>query len=84
MSDTAAHTELDTESFVPWREFLASRYASSLALVCLAVWLHAADSLIVATMLPSMVSDIGGASLIGWSISLYEIGIDCPPARPAH
>lgn len=74
MSDTVAQTELDTESFVPWSEFLASRYASSLALVCLAVWLHAADSLIVATMLPSMVADVGGASLIGWSISLYEIG----------
>jgi MFS family permease len=39
----------------------------------LAVWLHAADALIVATMLPSIVGDIGGAGLVGWSVSLYEI-----------
>jgi len=64
----------DTETFVPWREFLGSPYAPSLALVCLAVWLHAAESLIVATMLPSIVAEIGGAELVGWSISLYEMG----------
>lgn len=64
----------DTETFVSWREFVGSPYAASLALVCLAVWLHAADSLIVATMLPSIVSEIGGAALVGWSVSLYEIG----------
>ncbi len=63
----------NTDSFVPWREFLTSAYAPSLALVCLAVWLHAADGLIVATMLPSIVSEVGGAGLIGWSVSLYEI-----------
>lgn len=66
-------SEFDTDSFVSWREFLTSAYAPSLALVCLAVWLHAADSLIVATMLPSIVADVGGAALVGWSVSLYEI-----------
>ena len=62
-----------SDNFVSWREFLTSAYAPSLALVCLAVWLHAADGLIVATMLPSIVSDVGGAALVGWSVSLYEI-----------
>ncbi len=61
------------DSFVSWREFLTSAYVPSLALVCLAVWLHAADGLIVATMLPSIVSEVGGAALVGWSVSLYEI-----------
>src|SRR5690606_5910204 len=74
MADTGADAEKDTETFVSWREFLGSPYAASLALVCLAVWLHAADSLIVATMLPSLVAEIGGAALGGWSVSLYEIG----------
>ncbi len=64
---------IDADSFVSWREFLTSSCASSLALVCLAVWLHAADGLIVATMLPSIVPDVGGAALVGWSVSLYEI-----------
>ncbi|MHB2267014.1 MFS transporter [Aliihoeflea sp. PC F10.4] len=74
MADTGAETEKDAETFVSWREFLGSPYAASLSLVCLAVWLHAADSLIVATMLPSIVDEIGGAALVGWSVSLYEIG----------
>ncbi len=68
-----APAETDTETFVSWREFLGSPHARSLALVSLAVWLHAADSLIVATMLPSIVATIGGAALVGWSVSLYEI-----------
>ncbi len=69
-----ARGNADAETFVSWREFLGSPYAPSLALVCMAVWLHAADSLIVATMLPAIVSDISGAALIGWSVSLYETG----------
>lgn len=74
MANTGSDPEKDTETFVSWSEFLASPYAPSLALVCLAVWLHAADSLIVATMLPSIVAEIGGAALVGWAVSLYEIG----------
>ena len=74
MADIGAEAGQDTETFVSWREFLASPYAASLALVCTAVWLHAADSLIVATMLPSIVAGIGGVALVGWSVSLYEIG----------
>ncbi|MCV0396049.1 MAG: MFS transporter [Rhizobiaceae bacterium] len=74
MLDTGTGARMDTETFVSWREFRGSPYAASLALVCLAVWLHAADSLIVATMLPSIVAEIGGAALVGWSVSLYEIG----------
>ncbi|MFQ6550097.1 MFS transporter [Aestuariibius sp. 2305UL40-4] len=64
----------EAETFVSWREFLGSPHAASLALVCLAVWLHAADSLMVATMLPAIVAEVGGAALVGWSVSLYEIG----------
>lgn len=74
MADTGSDAENDAETFVSWAEFLGSPYAVSLALVCLSVWLHAADSLIVATMLPSIVAEIGGAALVGWSVSLYEIG----------
>jgi MFS family permease len=74
MASTGAGAAKATETFVSWREFLGSPYAASLALVCLAVWLHAADGLIVATMLPSIVAETGGAALVGWSVSLYEIG----------
>jgi MFS family permease len=73
MSDSQRAPNLEDDEFVSWKEFLSSSHTSSLALVCLAVWLHAADSLIVATMLPSIVADVGGAGLVGWSVSLYEI-----------
>lgn len=73
MAQTNPPPNAPTEAFVPWREFLGGSHTSALALVCLAVWLHAADALIVATMLPSIVAEIGGAGLVGWSVSLYEI-----------
>ncbi|WP_170317638.1 MFS transporter [Paroceanicella profunda] len=57
-----------------WRELLTPRYAPSLLLVCLGVWLHAADSLLVSTMMPSIVADIGGTRLISWTSALYEVG----------
>lgn len=57
-----------------WRDILTPRYVMPLALVCLSVWLHAADSLLVATMMPAMVAEIGGANLISWTVALYEIG----------
>ena len=59
---------------VSWGEILNVAYGPSLAVVCLGVWLHAADSLLVATMLPAIVAEIGGEALVAWTIALYEIG----------
>ncbi len=61
-------------SSVPWSEILTRTQAPALALVCLGVWLHAADGLIVATMLPAIVAEIGGGALVAWTVALYEIG----------
>ena len=71
MADTNHDPDFKKDTFVSWREFLGSAYTPALALVCLRCWLHAADSLIVATMLPSIVAEIDGAGLVGWSVSLY-------------
>ena len=57
-----------------WREIVKAEHRGALILVCTGVWLHAADSLVVATMMPSIVAQIGGTHLIHWSIALYEIG----------
>lgn len=59
---------------VAWREIVAPQYAVYLAVACLGVWLHAADELIVATISPAMVAEIGGAELIAWNLAIYEIG----------
>jgi MFS family permease len=40
-------------------------------LLCLGVWLYAADSLLVATTMPEAVQQIGGLDFINWTVSLY-------------
>lgn len=57
-----------------WRELRGAGTLACLVLVCFGVWLHAADGLLVATMMPRIIGDIGGARLVSWTISLYEIG----------
>jgi MFS family permease len=58
----------------PWRELLASGTLGRFVLLCLGVWLHAADSLVTATILPAIVDEIGGVAYVAWTISLYQIG----------
>jgi MFS family permease len=53
-----------------WRSGLFGRFV----LLCLGVWLHAADSLVTATILPAILNDMGGVAYVGWTIALYQIG----------
>ena len=57
-----------------WRALAHSELFGRLALLCFGVWLHAADGLMVATIIPAIIADIGGATLIAWTFALYEIG----------
>lgn len=43
-------------------------------LICLAVWLNAADSLIAATIMPSVGRSLAGYAYFGWAISGYLMG----------
>ena len=45
-----------------------------LAVLCLGVWLHAANSMLTATTLPSAVREFGGGHLISWAFTLYLLG----------
>jgi len=74
MSVTPPRDHLVKEAPVPWSAILNRQYAPLVTLVSLGVWLHAADTLLVSTMMPAIVSDIGGAGLVSWTITLYEIG----------
>lgn len=38
------------------------------------VWLHAVDTLVTATLAPSIVDELGGVAYINWTIALYEVG----------
>ena len=57
-----------------WRDLLARRHLPQLLVLCLAIWLHAANSMLTATTLPGAVDDIGGLRLISWAFALYLMG----------
>ena len=59
---------------VRWREILKRRYLPQLLTLCLAIWLHAANSMLTATTMPEAVEDIGGLRLISWAFALYLMG----------
>ena len=57
-----------------WREVVAIRHLPLLFMMCLAIWLHAANTLLAATTLPEAVGDIGGLRFISWAFALYLMG----------
>jgi MFS family permease len=59
---------------VGWRELWATGLLGRFMLLCLGVWLHAADMLVTATTTPSIVDEIGGVAYVSWMISLYQVG----------
>jgi MFS family permease len=59
---------------VTWKVLLAKPYGSKIATLVLAVWLHAANSMLTATTMPSAVDEIGGLNLISWTFALYLMG----------
>ena len=59
------------EKSVGWSDLLNGEYASKVAMLVLAVWLHASNSLLTATTMPSAAAEIGGISLLHWTFSLY-------------
>ncbi|HJV40847.1 MFS transporter [Caulobacter sp.] len=48
--------------------------APRFALLCLGIWLNAADTLVTATIMPSVARDIGGYAYFGWSVAAYLTG----------
>ncbi len=51
----------------PWAELRSAKYAPLLALMCLGIWLNAADTLVTVTIMPSVARDIGGYEWFGWT-----------------
>ena len=63
-------TQLVEES-VGWSDLLNGEYASKVAMLVLAVWLHASNSMLTATTMPSAAAEIGGINLLHRTFSLY-------------
>ncbi len=58
----------------PWVELRSTRYAPLLALMCLGIWLNAADTLVTVTIMPSVARAIGGYEWFGWTVAAYLVG----------
>jgi MFS family permease len=54
-----------------WRMLLAPRLALTLSVLLGGVLLHSMNVLITATLLPSIVADLGGANLISWPTTAF-------------
>ena len=57
-----------------WSALLKSGNLTRISILCLGIWLHAANSMLVATTLPSAVNEFGGAHLVSWAFTLYLLG----------
>jgi len=57
--------------FPGWRALLAPERIPSLAVLLGGVLLHSMNVLLVATVLPSIVAEVGGASLMSWPTTAY-------------
>ena len=54
-----------------WREIMAEGRTPRLVLIWLAVWLFAADSLVTATIMPSVGHALGGVEFFSWATAGY-------------
>ncbi|MBT5795141.1 MAG: MFS transporter, partial [Deltaproteobacteria bacterium] len=66
-------TEAKTQH-VPWSTLTKEGHLSRVLLLCFGVWLYAADSTLVATVMPVAVEDIGGLPYLSWTYTLYQLG----------
>lgn len=57
-----------------WGDLLAAGRLPRFALICLGVWLNAADALVTATIMPSVGLDLGGYGYFSWSVAGFLVG----------
>ena len=57
-----------------WADVLGDGRLPRFILICLGVWLHAADSLVTATVMPSVGADLNGYAYFGWATAGYLLG----------
>ncbi|WP_374575866.1 MFS transporter [Phenylobacterium sp.] len=57
-----------------WADVLSEGRLPLFALICLGVWLNAADSLVTATIMPSVGKALGGYAFFGWATAGFLLG----------
>ncbi len=64
----------ESASDTGWADLLADGRLPRFALIMLGVWLNAADSLVTATIMPSVGADLGGYAYFSWATAGYFVG----------
>jgi MFS family permease len=59
---------------VDWRALWASGDLFRFCFISCGILLHATNETMIATIMPAMVGDLSGVELVGWSLSVYELG----------
>src|SRR5437870_5298684 len=57
-----------------WADLLGEGRGPRFVLICLGVWLNAADSLVTATIMPSVGRALGGYAFFGWATAGFLLG----------
>ncbi|MDA9008620.1 MFS transporter [Alphaproteobacteria bacterium] len=57
-----------------WRDVFVSGNLTLIAVLFFALWLHASNSMLTATTMPTAALEIGGLHLISWTFALYLMG----------
>lgn len=66
--------EVSDEGARTWGDLLADGRLPRFALICLGVWLNAADSLVTSTIMPSVGRELGGYGYFSWATAGYLVG----------
>lgn len=69
------HQTINTQNAAPasWSRLLSGEPGLLFAIIASAVLLHAMNTLLMSTILPSAVRDIGGTAYMGWATSIFMI-----------
>ncbi|HEX3887433.1 MAG TPA: MFS transporter [Phenylobacterium sp.] len=57
-----------------WRDLLGEGRLPRFVLICLGVWLNAADGLVTATIMPSVGAQLGGYAYFSWATAGFLVG----------
>lgn len=63
-----------TASGAGWGDLIADGRGVRVAVICLGVWLNAADSLVTATIMPTVARELGDYVFFSWATAAYMAG----------
>ncbi len=67
-------TEAEQTVDLRWGALWRDGHLQKFMVLAFGIWLHAANSTLTATLIPSAVMEIGGIAFLSWTMVLYQVG----------